>query len=218
MRNHNEQKLNNLHSNEASHCEIPSNQVPEVLYPSSPTWTWMDHVLLCNPERNTWDWETWTLAACEIHTSYLWGNHFIVSNVNVDYFSRCRLAQFVYLQQAVCEFLNLKVCSFLLTKDLITCSFCPTDHNLRSPPPPCHSYATSRWWAQTLSCSRSVSKGKTHSRITRQSFPCLLTHSRTKPTGTVQQLTHEPLENVCLGQRTVGRSPLHTHLLKDDTI
>lgn len=135
-----------------------------------------------------------SMTECKIHKSYLWGNRFIVSNVNVDYFSTWRLDLIVYLQQAVHEFFNLKACSFLITKDVIVRSFCPTDHNLHSPPPPCHSYATSWWWAQNLSCSRSVSKGKTRSRITQQPFPCLLTHSRTWPTGTVQQLTHELME------------------------
>lgn len=52
------------------------------------------------------------MADCKIRESYLWGNHFIVSNVNVDYFSTCRLALFVYLQQAICELFNLRVCSF----------------------------------------------------------------------------------------------------------
>lgn len=189
MRNHNEQKLNNPQINERSHCEIPSNQTPEVLDPSSPTWTWMDQTLLCNPERNTWDWrelDSGSTTDCKIHKSYLCRNRAIVSNVNVDYFRWSSLLLIVYLQHAACEFFNVKVCWFLIRKDVIMCSSCATDRSLRYHPPPCRSYATSWWWCGSLSCSRSVSKGKTHSRISQQPFPCLLTRSQQ-----VQQLTHE---------------------------
>lgn len=84
-----------------------------------------------------------SMPDCTIHKSYLWVNHFIVSNVDVDNFSRgtCRRVLSMNLQQAVCELQEVKV-----TKDAIIYGLSRPDQNSRCPLPPCHSYATSQWW------------------------------------------------------------------------
>lgn len=125
------------------------------------------------------------MPACTIHKSYICFNRFIVSNVDVDYFSSgtCRRVLSMYLQQAVSELQEevTKGCTVLGGQIETYVLLLP--HVVLMP----RLNGDIELW-HVLALSANV---KTHSSFTQQPFPCLLTHGHTQQTGSVQRLDRE---------------------------
>lgn len=124
-----------------------------------------------------------------LHTSYIWFNGFIVSNVDVDYFSRgtCRRVLSVYLQRAVRELQEEVTRGWTVLVGQMETYVLLLSHVVLMPR---LDGEIELWHVLILSA-----KVKTHSSFTQQPFPCLLTHGYTQQTGSVQRLERNHFPN-----------------------